>query len=321
MSDTCLFAHYDPNDRIAEHVLYYLAALRRAGFSITVISTARLDATQRGKLAAIGAELVLRENAGLDFGSWAAGLARLRDASGQLRIGGRLLLANDSVFGPLGDLGEALERLSRLQGDVHAMVESREIAPHLQSWFLLFSPAAWRHPAFERAFGQNFAAMSKAEIIERAEIGLSADLRAAGLRLAALASDPPRGGAQRLMRENPAQFLWRSLIERDGAPFVKIELLRDNPKNVGDLAAFADVARARAPELLALIQTYLADAPAGRGAMPMPGALSRQAFVLRDDAFARRRAWLAGRANWLSWRLLQSTRGLLRRPFETGGSP
>ena len=169
MTDTCLFAHYDPNDRLADHVLYYLAALRRAGFAVTVISTARLDATQRGKLATIGAGLLLRENAGLDFGSWAEGLARLRDASGQLRIDGRLLLTNDSVFGPIGDLGEALARLARLPGDVHAMVESREIEPHLQSWFLLFSPAAYRHTAFERAYGQNFAAMSKPEIIGRGD--------------------------------------------------------------------------------------------------------------------------------------------------------
>ena len=160
--------------------------------------------------------------------------------------------------------------------------------------------------------------MSKGEIIERGELGLSAHLRAAGLRLAALATDPPRGGAPRLMGENPAQFLWRPLIEQDGVPFVKIELLRDNPRNIGDLASLAEIARARAPDLAASIDSFLKES---RAATPAPRALSRQAFALRDDAFARRRAPFRARANWLAWRLLRSTRQLLRRSFGSDGSP
>ena len=307
MTDTCLFAHYDPNDRLADHVLHYLNAIRRAGFAITVISTARLGEAERGKLAAIGADLMLRENVGLDFGSWAAGLASLRDATGNLRIEGKLLLANDSVFGPLGDLREALEKLSCLPGDVHGMVESGEIAPHLQSWFLLFSPAAYRHPSFERTFGQDFTAMPKSEIIRNGEISLSANLREAGLTCAALASDPPRGGVKRRIRSNPMQFLWRALIERDGVPFLKIELLRDNPAEIASLTDWPRIVRARSPVLFSLIQRYLADQPtrsSRSSSTPKRRAISREAFVIRDDEFARRGNWIAGWANFLCWRLL-----------------
>ena len=34
---------------------------------------------------------------------------------------------------------------------------------------------------------------------------------------------------------NPTHIGWRSLIRNGGVPFVKVELLRDNPKKINDL--------------------------------------------------------------------------------------
>jgi lipopolysaccharide biosynthesis protein len=311
MTDICLFAHYDRHDRLADHVLYYLKALRCAGFDITVISTARLGSFDKGKLAAAGVDLILRDNAGLDFGSWAAGLARLRDSSGRLQIDGRLLLANDSVYGPIGDLSEALTRMLSLPGDVHGMVESREIAPHLQSWFLVFSPNAYRSRAFEAIFGQNFAAMPKSDVIKYGEIGLSRDLRAAGLRIAALAGDPPQGGAKRLFRSNPSHLLWRPLIERDGVPFIKVELLRDNPAKLASVAGWEAAVLSGAPDLLELILVHLQE-QCGRAARSRKSriwpAISHEAFVMRDDDLARRGKRPAMHANRLVWVTLREAR-------------
>jgi Rhamnan synthesis protein F len=306
MTDICLFAHYDRADRLADHVLYYLKALQRAGFRVTVISTARLNVEDRDKLAAINADLVLRENTGLDFGSWAAGLARLRDASGRLNLEGRLLLANDSVFGPIGDLSDALRRLSALPGDVHCMVESDEIAPHMQSWFLLFSSNAYRDPSFEATFSQDFAAMPKSDIIRNGELSLSANLRNAGLRLVALAGNPPRGGTRRLINANPTHFLWRSLVERDGVPFIKVELLRDNPANILSIAGLPSLVRERAPGLLPMIDVFLGSQPnrAHTGRPMRWPAISSEAFVARDDRFAREGKRVAGYANRVVWRTL-----------------
>ena len=307
MPDTCLFAHYDRFDQLAEHVVYYLDAIRRAGFAVTVISTARLGAAERYRLASVGADLILRENSGLDFGSWAAGLAGLRDSDGQLRIDGRLLLANDSVYGPIGNLSETMERLFALPGDVHGMVESGEIAPHLQSWFLIFSPVAYRNPAFETTFAQNFAAMSKDEIIRNGEISLSANLRAAGLRTAALGSDPPRGGINRLLRSNPAHFLWRSVIEQDGVPFIKVELLRDNPARVPGLEEWQSVVLARAPHLLQLIKKHLSDRQSEQAVNPTRArAISYGGFIVRDDTWARARQRLPMYINLYIWHTLNA---------------
>ena len=324
MSDTCLFAHYDRFDQLADHVVYYLDALRGAGFAVTVISTAQLGEAERSRLASVGADLILRENSGLDFGSWSAGLAGLRDAEGRLRIDGRLLLANDSVYGPIGNLSQSLERLLALPGDVHGMVESREIAPHLQIWFLIFSPAAYRNPAFDRTFAQNFAAMPKDEIIRNGEISLSINLRAVGLRIAALASDPPHGGIKRLLRSNPAHFLWRPLIERDGVPFIKVELLRDNPARVFGLENWPAIVSAKAPGLFPLINKHLLlhqSELAGLRARIKKRSISVSAFITRDDVWARARRRLPMYANLLGWRVLtialpvrRALRGWLEKP-------
>jgi Rhamnan synthesis protein F len=304
MTDICLFAHYDRNDRLADHVLYYLKALRQAGFDVLVISTAKLNGQDRGRLVSINVDLVLRENAGLDFGSWALGLAHLRDASGRLNIDGRLLLANDSVFGPIGDLAEAIRRLLTLPADVHCMVETIEKVPHMQSWFLIFSPAAYRSSAFQTIFAQNFAAMTKDDVIARGEIALTLGLHSAGFQFAALASNPPQGGVRRLMRANPAHFLWQSLLELDGVPFIKVELLRDNPVEV-TVDGWREAVRVRAPELLPSIDKYLG-AISRRRALPRRrwSALSVETFVLRDDRLARAGAGLVARLNFLAWRVL-----------------
>lgn len=306
MTDICLFAHYDRHDRLADYVIHYLGALRRCGFAVTVISTARLGPGDRARIAALGGELILRDNVGHDFGSWTEGLRRLRDGSGRLQLEGRLLLANDSVYGPIGDLSAALSRLVSLPGDVHGMVESWAVTPHLQSWFLLFSPSAYRHSAFGEAFAGDFETMTKVDIIRAGEIGLSKLLRDAGLRLTALASNRPFGGSRRLVRSNPSHLLWRSLIEKDGVPFLKVGLLRDNPMHVADVAGWKEVVAAREPTLLPMIRDHL-EAQAEMTGMALPRPTKFQvyaAFATRDDRFARQRSRIKLFINGAAWRVL-----------------
>ncbi|HTV30272.1 MAG TPA: hypothetical protein VMF32_21150, partial [Xanthobacteraceae bacterium] len=99
MQDVCLFAHFDKDDRIDDYVLRYLAQLRELNFSIVFISTSRLPAAETARLQGTCCDVILRDNAGLDFASWSVGFAKHAAA-----IGGRLLLANDSVYGPVGSL-------------------------------------------------------------------------------------------------------------------------------------------------------------------------------------------------------------------------
>lgn len=253
MQDVCLFAHFDKDDRIDDYVLRYLECLRESKFSIVFISTSNLAAAEIARLHGTCCDVILRENKGLDFASWAVGFAKHASA-----IGGRLLLANDSVYGPIGSLKTALEQLTGKPADFYGMVENIEIAPHLQSWFLLFEPWVLAHPTFTSILAQPFSAMTKRQIIEDGEVALSCRLVEAGFRYEALYLANRKVLNTRHPPINPTHILWRELLFDFGVPFLKIELLRDNPIGVEDATTILQSIKKIDPAICNLISSHLA---------------------------------------------------------------
>jgi rhamnosyltransferase len=107
MQDICIFAHYDRDGIVDQHVLHYLKALKDCGFATVFVTASPIDEASRTEVGRHCIDCIERENVGHDFGSWPAGLARWRD-----RVSGRLLLANDSVYGPLLPLKPQLDRMT-----------------------------------------------------------------------------------------------------------------------------------------------------------------------------------------------------------------
>ncbi len=236
----CLFAQYHPAGVIPAHTRRYLAALAGCGLRLHVACSGvgALATDDRAFLAGIGATGHPRANAGLDFGAW-ADLLRAGCADGAASV----LLANDSVFGPYGDLLPILTRMGAGGLDAWGLVESFERVWHLQSWFVCLTAAALRRPAVRRVFGQDFAAMGKEEVILHGELGLGVALRAERLAVAAVWRHG--GRLRRMIPVNPSHFDWRSMLHSGQVPFVKAELLRDNPANIGWIDDWRDVVQAR----------------------------------------------------------------------------
>lgn len=251
MRDVCLFAHFDRDDRLDDYVLWQLERLKELDFSIVFVSASRLAPIDVARLRSTCLDVILRENAGLDFGSWSVGFAKHGSD-----ITGRLLLANDSVYGPIGDLKGVVNRLTRKDVDFYGMVESLQIAPHLQSWFLLFEPWVVRHESFKNFWQQPFATMAKTKLIAKGEVGLSRRLLAAGFRYEALYR--PRHFPLAGHAFNPAHLLWRELLVEAGVPFVKIELLRSNPIALDDPGMILKFVRSVDPSICPLIEDHLA---------------------------------------------------------------
>jgi lipopolysaccharide biosynthesis protein len=222
----CLFAQYDPSGRIAPHVLRYLAHLAECGFVVHVACSGatRLAEDDKAALRQIGATPHPRVNAGLDFGAWQE-LLRTGCAEGAPEV----LLANDSVFGPFADLRPLLAAMRARRLDAWGMVASTEGVWHLQSWFVCLSARALAAPAVQRVLAQPFAEMSKPEIILHGELGLGTALREAKLATGAAFEEPRRNRLRRLVRVNPMHLDWAWLLTSGHVPFLKIELLRDNP--------------------------------------------------------------------------------------------
>lgn len=263
----CFFAHYDADGTVADYVLYYLDALRNAGFVVAVASTAVLDDASQGRLRAHCDALLMRTNIGLDFGGWQELCGLMPDIDPDW-----LLLCNDSVYGPINDLTAFIEKLTAQPADLYGIIGSIQGDRHAQSWFVLLRRSAVRSVPFRALMRERItAAMTKGAIIARFEVGLTADLERAGF-VAHFAYDPDRDSAiQRRSPFNASQVLWRQLIERKMCPFVKIELLRDNPMLIADVGRWRDVVGERSPALVALIERDLARRPR----RPAPTAMER----------------------------------------------
>jgi Rhamnan synthesis protein F len=262
-SKIIVFCHYDRTGRIREDLRFYLAELARCGFGIVFVSNApRLEQAEREFLQRHCAGVITRRNAGFDFSAWKDGLA----AYGLPRPDtAMLVLANDSVYGPIRPLWPAIAAIDFSAADLWALTDSWQLRYHLQSYFLIAGPRVLGSPEWKRFWSTVRPLAFKRWVIRRFEVGLSQAMLRAGFRLAAVwpyetlldatanaatgaagkAGDPLQAAGRRHERQireaiadglplNPTSDLWRGLIRR-GYPFLKRELLRKNPTRVGDL--------------------------------------------------------------------------------------
>lgn len=268
----CFFAHFDTDGCVEDYVIRYLHKLRDLDFAIVFTTTAAISTASKESLLEICYDVIIRENQGLDFGSWAEAYARYGH-----ELTGDLLLANDSVYGPIGDLRGPLQELLSRDADFYGFVESLDTSQHLQSWFMLFRPHVYRSRAFQSVMEVPFSRLSKREIIERGEIGLSTALIRAGFRCVSAYQPTKSGILSRLYSLNPSHYLWRELITDCRIPFMKVELLRDNPVAVPDIDEWEAVIREIDPEIIPMMRSHL---------------LRKKAAALSPPQWRSARVWL-----------------------------
>ena len=271
----CVFVHWDGAGEVRPHVLDYVRALADAGLSVLFVSNAGfLRPEALAAVQVLCAGVLIRRNVGYDFGAWREGFEQLGPPRDDTEF---VVMANDSVYGPLRPVNEMLSRLDFAEADAWGCTETWQSRYHLQSYFLAFAPRVLASPAWRRFWSGVRPTPSKHWVIHRYEIGLSQALIRAGFTMRALwpyaqliediepallmdgrpdgayIADPlqdVRKAHARRVRDaavyrvplNPTSDLWRQLL-RAGFPFIKRELLRANPSEVLDIVDWRDVAR------------------------------------------------------------------------------
>src|SRR5437667_9971620 len=138
-SRIAVFSHFDRRGRVQDFVHYYLRQIHDAGYAIVFVSAApQLDPAAIEQLTPICGLILRRDNVGWDFGAYKAGIEVITNLD---RLDS-LLLANDSVYGPVHDLGALIGRMNPAEADVWGITDSWERRFHLQSFFLLFGKTA-----------------------------------------------------------------------------------------------------------------------------------------------------------------------------------
>jgi hypothetical protein len=267
-ASVAIFVHFDRRGALAEHVVNYVRALRHSGFSVVFVTNSgkQFRPEALATLQPLCSCIVVRRNIGYDFGAIHDALEVLGLPRPETE---RLLIANDSVYGPFVALPGVLERMDFEEADLWGATESWQRRYHLQSYFLLAGRRALTSEAWHKFWKRVRQVSSKDWVVAHYEVGLTQRLLRAGLRCSAVwgyhdlleqvampagndeeaepeSSDPfrrmriqavrrVREAAARQVPLNPTADLWRQLL-LSGFPFLKMELLHSNPTEVPDVA-------------------------------------------------------------------------------------
>lgn len=285
-TSVALYVHYAASGQVSEMVRQQLAGLAGAGFAIVFITMAETVPEADWQAARQHCALVAqRRNFGRDFGAWQELAAEARQ-----RWPGatELLLANDSVLGPILPLPPVLDALRSGGAGLFGLTESIQGGPHLQSYFLLARGPA----AVADLFGflrDMRMSHSKWLVVQRGELRLARWMRDRGHRVAALfgyrrlvaaalaapeerarlaASHPalreleswlPDAREALLLAQplNPNHHFWHALVGQLGYPFLKTELVRRNPGRLPGIESWRALVPPDAPCPVPVIEAHL----------------------------------------------------------------
>lgn len=212
-----LVAQWSPTSTMSRSLTALINSLFERGFEVLLTSACPdpqplvFAEPLKGDLA-----ILRKPNIGYDFGSWACGFLH----QPQIFNAECVLQANDSLLGPFWSLDEIFDDFERGLGDVWGLVRSRQVVPHLQSYFIGYNTDVLRSKIFQTFWHDVTVHKDKQEIINRYEIGLSRLLHGEGYAQAAFI-EPQLLGHSTL---NPMISAWQQVL-REGVPFLKRELI------------------------------------------------------------------------------------------------
>jgi hypothetical protein len=215
-----IFVHYDSYGNLDQNCQFYLEELSRYSTIYFVSSSESLvkNTTALSWLDQRCRQVLVRKNSGYDFGSWAHVIQQNYD---DLCAYQGVLLVNDSVIGPLQSLGRIFEQLSGLTSDLAGLTASLTPTWHLQSYFIYYRQHLVRSSLFKQHWQNIRVHNSKQAVILNYELAWSSLLADLDFSIEVLFD-------AFTSTDNSLHSCWDGLIEA-GYPFIKRELLRDNP--------------------------------------------------------------------------------------------
>jgi rhamnosyltransferase len=275
-------AHFDPDGQLAPHARRFVDQLATVCDRVILVTTSGLGRDgERWAATRPHVEVVQRPNVGHDFMSYRYGLEVAHVESGH-----EVVLCNDSFVGTTVPLLRIWKRMQRRRCGFWGLTSNTEIAPHVQSYFMVFRHEAAGSEAF-RSFWEGVTVLpDKKQVIHSYEVGLSRRLLEAGFECAAYfrpglrdtwmalnrvawraRPDTVAGGRARLLtvaremrgvrrdRWNPTIVLADRVLG-GRLPVAKLQVFREDPARLGAASLLARCEQ-RHPELFEGVRAYL----------------------------------------------------------------
>ena len=259
-----VYAHFDAEGVVREFVPHCLRELKKIGRPLLVTTTAPLRAGERDKILGVADRLIEVPNIGYDFYSWKMGLAELAGQWDQLD---EIVLMNSSVVGPLFSLTPLFEAMRSQPADFWGVTDSYELGYHLQSYFLVFRRRLLQSAAFRDYWAEMKPVADRQQVIFQYETQITKHFRGKGFRSGVFfpcnrVVHPLQRWLSRKKRKVNVTMRYPAEVVRAGGPFIKIQLLRENPCRI-NLDDLLEEVRERTPHGRSLLQTLPASMRAG----------------------------------------------------------
>ena len=186
MTKLLLYHHWDADDVVDDFVLYTLEAFRDFGFEIIFSTNSKLDDEQKKRIPGFVSKTFFRDNAGFDFAAWKEVLLAEKE---RVLKADRLLLLNNSCFGPIFPLGESFDKMEEADADYWGITSCEGLpdAPdHLHSYFVCFHSRVVRSAAFWNFWDKVYCYADFWDAVFDGERRLSKELADAGFRYRAV---------------------------------------------------------------------------------------------------------------------------------------
>lgn len=216
-----IYAHYNKLGKVTEHVFFTLEKFTEAAVDILFVSSSPINrALDKDKLHGLVKKIIVVPNIGYDFHQWKCGI---EDSTSIIGDYDKLILLNSSVIGPIFDLTQFLCRLDNLDKDLAGITSSHEGIYHLQSYCLYFSKSLFTHHYFKRYWRKLKPVADRDQVIVQYEVNLARHFIDRNFSVGAFREAEDN--------KNPT-IVYPGKLLSEGVPFVKIQLLRDNPANL-----------------------------------------------------------------------------------------
>ena len=219
-----IFVTYTPDGFLRADIQHYIDALTKNDIEVAlVIVSDQIRNYIPAKIVATCSTVIVRENAGFDFGAW----SHVMQALPEILNAKTLYLLNDSMLGPVSDIEfqNILEVIDNTDADIVGLTSNNEITPHIQSYFLAIKKKALCSYWLIQYFTDMVNLNTKDDVIFHYELTFTARMRAKGFRCKSIIEATSDG-------INKTIFQWNELLNA-GMPFVKRSLVRGEHEDKG----------------------------------------------------------------------------------------
>lgn len=224
-----LYVFWEKNGIVRDYVLYYLKALKEIAQTVLVIANGGVNAEGEQKLHALGVELLKRENYGIDFGAWKAGLQQKGWPT--IQTYDELILCNCSCYGPVYPLQQMFDSMESRACDFWGITryparpgvftipgdKRTEIIEHLQSYFVVFRATMIKSEKFRDWWERLVPTANYMEEVGLHETKMTRDFELIGFKSDSFIDYEKYKDFQ----DNASILLCNNLLIREGSPFVK----------------------------------------------------------------------------------------------------